>query len=187
MITARISLALQHLFAVPLLILLSAPTQTLAASACSYGYTTECDSFDFTVTSNAYFMVDRSESNADYETYNATVIFQFGVETITVGPLVYNIGEKSELSHTYTYTEAGYYPVDITLIFEDDGGAASCAGKTIDVSDDNFVKMVGPPLRSCEYLQEMPTLGMAPPTVPSVGPTATTATVEASRYVKVFV
>lgn len=150
-----------HRSAVRALLLLAARLPAAAyAGSCNVGSKRSCDADDLTATSEVFFFVNRTDSNEGLETYDATVIFHWGVENVTLGRRSYRIGDPIGLSNTYQYDEAGYYEVGYTLIFEDDA-AAGCSGDTF--GSTSVLKMERAPDR-CDWDVEEPPASLPAPT-----------------------
>ncbi|KAL7542502.1 hypothetical protein ACHAWF_007195 [Thalassiosira exigua] len=111
------------------------PKFTLAHSpaasqtSCSIAYQSTCDPVSSNATSSVFFHVNPTASNEDEKSYNATVIFHWGLQNVTVGPSLYHIGDPISLTRTFHYEDDGFYDVGYTLTFEDNA-AAECYGKT---------------------------------------------------------
>ena len=162
-----------------LIVALLLPATTLATCQVAYEY--GCDSVNFTAVQKIFFKVDSTPTNADYETYNVTVIMHWGEDNITVGPTAYTIGEPVGLENKYQYTNEGYYQVASTVIFEDDR-AAGCSGKTEE--RETNLKMERTPNR-CKWNVQLPaptgsptiTMGPSVSSSPSAVPTQSGAVV----------
>ena len=159
------------LISITLLIFATLPTITQAT--CNIAYDAKCDAINYTATSNIFFYVNETESNKDYDTYNATITYHWGPENITVGPQAYNITQPYGLSSTYQYTNEGYYLTGYTVEFMDDA-AAGCSGRTFERL--SVLHMERTP-NSCKLNAETPNPTMSPtvsarPTM-SASPTST--------------
>jgi len=111
------------------------PTTTgSTAASCNIHYTPSCSVSNVAATSTVYFLVQPTHSNQNFETYNATVIFNWDSQNITTGSRQYRIGDPIGVSNTHSYdTNAeGKYYVGYTLVFENDDAAAGCSGKSCD-------------------------------------------------------
>jgi len=117
------------------------PTTTSSTTAsCNIHYTPSCSVSNVTATSTVYFLVQPTQSNQHFETFNATVIFHWDSETITTGSQQYRIGDPIGVSNTHSYETnvEGKYNVGYSLVFESDddddaaAAAAGCSGKRYD-------------------------------------------------------
>ena len=144
------------LIGITLLIFATLPTNTQAT--CNIAYDAKCDAINYTATSNIFFYVNETESNKDYDTYNATITYHWGPENITVGPQAYNITQPYGLSSTYQYTNEGYYLTGYTVEFLDNT-AAGCSRRTFERL--SVLHMERTP-NSCELNAETPKPTMSP-------------------------
>lgn len=141
---------------------------TLANSnTCNVGWSATCNPSEFTATSNVFFHVNRTSSNADEETFNATVAFHWGIENLTIPSQPYKISgalpappDVVALSNKFKYDAEGYYRAGYSISF-DDNNAAGCSMRTL--GSTQVLKMERTPL-ACAWGAETP----APTTKPTV-------------------
>lgn len=115
-------------------LLLHIKTTYANANTCNVGFSATCDPIKFTATSNVFVHVNRTSSNADVKTFNATIVFHWGVDDFTIPSASYNISHKAApdvvaLSNTFEYSAEGFYPAGYSVSFDDDA-ANGCSGKT---------------------------------------------------------
>eukprot|EP00581_Thalassiosira_minuscula_P018774 CAMPEP_0183715574 /NCGR_PEP_ID=MMETSP0737-20130205/9733_1 /TAXON_ID=385413 /ORGANISM="Thalassiosira miniscula, Strain CCMP1093" /LENGTH=605 /DNA_ID=CAMNT_0025944677 /DNA_START=89 /DNA_END=1903 /DNA_ORIENTATION=+ len=156
----------------------SVPSTTEAS--CTVSYQPSCDPVNITATSNVFFTVHATTPNTEFETYNATLIFHWGSESVTTGSQSYRMDDAIGLGNMYQYEDAGYYQVGYTLIF-DDNAMAGCSGN----SYSQFYSLEMTPLSKCIWHEEMPpptvspTAWMSPTAIPA-SPTNAPMTIQPS-------